>query len=159
MVFPKNRVADGGCDEWCVALHAVEKAATGSHFARYFDPDDFMIMYRVDDRHGSITLYKHIDTRRYLNADDQGGTYWYAPVQPCESAGVTTSRMSHWRTHSRSSFCGNFPGCARSIRSMRSVSPTQIGGSILTSQSMNGFAFALRLARLLAACAGAVSRV
>lgn len=79
MVFPKNRVADGGCDEWCVALHAVEKAATGLHFARYFDPDDFMMMSRVDDRHGSITLYKHIDTRRYLNADDQGGTYWYAP--------------------------------------------------------------------------------
>lgn len=44
----------------------------------FFDPDDFMIMgwYRRRGK-STIMLYKHRDTRRYLNVDSEGTTYWY----------------------------------------------------------------------------------
>jgi hypothetical protein len=44
------------------------------------DPDDFMYMGReVGEEEGvaDVHLYKAIDTRRYLNLDDQGHAYWY----------------------------------------------------------------------------------
>lgn len=51
-----------------------------------FDPDNFMIMgwYR---RHGrsNIMLYKHRDTRRYLNVDSQGRAYRYVAPRSLDS--------------------------------------------------------------------------
>ena len=42
------------------------------------DPADFMYMGRVvAPRRADIHLYKHIHTRRYLNTDDAGHTYWF----------------------------------------------------------------------------------
>jgi len=43
------------------------------------DPDDFMYMGREVSDVGdpTIHLYKAIDTRRYLNLDDQGHAYTY----------------------------------------------------------------------------------
>lgn len=79
MVFPDESPREGGCDEWCVPLHAVERAAVLHPQGKYFDVDDFMIMIRFDDKEGAIILYKHIDTRHYLNADEQGRVYRYVP--------------------------------------------------------------------------------
>ena len=43
------------------------------------EEDDFMYMARVESRGGRlrIHLYKHIDTRHYLNLDDAGHAYRY----------------------------------------------------------------------------------
>ena len=67
-----------GCAEWCAPLHLVEAAVQGRAYARWFDPNDFMGM--ESEIHGGtvISLYKHRDTRHYLNIDDQGRTYAYS---------------------------------------------------------------------------------
>ena len=78
MVFPEDFSREG-CDEWCVPLHAVERAAALLPQSKYLDADAFMIMGRVEDDEGAITLFKHIDTRHYLNADERGRVYWYVP--------------------------------------------------------------------------------
>lgn len=46
---------------------------------RQFHPDEFMYMAAVHGGHPPVTvrLYKHIDTRRYLNLDDAGHAYAY----------------------------------------------------------------------------------
>lgn len=78
MMFPE----DGSrtiCDDWCLPLHQVERAVAGLPQAKFFDVNDFMIMMRLEDEEGAITLYKHIDTRAYLNADEQGRVYQYVP--------------------------------------------------------------------------------
>ena len=80
MVFPED-VPRQGCDAWCLPLHEVERSAAHLPEGKYFDADDFMIMYRVEDKEGAITLFKHIDTRHYVNADDQGRVYRYMPVR------------------------------------------------------------------------------
>jgi hypothetical protein len=42
------------------------------------DPDDFMFMGRIDRKgRPRIWLYKHIDTRRYVNVADDGTPYDY----------------------------------------------------------------------------------
>lgn len=67
-----------GCDRWCAPLHLVEKSVEGKPWAKYFDPDDFMIMSRLTDTRGTVTHYKHVDTRCYINVDDFGKTYVYS---------------------------------------------------------------------------------
>lgn len=43
------------------------------------EPADFMYMWRLEARgRPRLHLYKHIDTRRYLNIDDAGDVYLYA---------------------------------------------------------------------------------
>ena len=78
MVFPDEFPREG-CDEWCAPLHEVERAAALLAQGKYLDADDFMIMTRFEDKEGAITLFKHIDTRHYLNADEQGRVYRYVP--------------------------------------------------------------------------------
>ena len=78
MVFPEDEPRTI-CDDWCLPLHQVEKAAEALPQAKYFDVNDFMIMMRLEDEDGAITLFKHIDTRAYLNADEQGRVYQYVP--------------------------------------------------------------------------------
>lgn len=79
--FPPD---DGPIDpSWTTPLHKVTKALAGSTeyiTDRFFDPHDFMIMCRML-RQGrpDLTLYKHSDTRRYLNLDDDGHAYRYYP--------------------------------------------------------------------------------
>ena len=73
--FPEGR--SEGCDEWCRPLHLVEQAIAGQPWAKNFDVDDFMIMSRLVDDHGTTTHYKHRDTRQYINVDDDGRTRPY----------------------------------------------------------------------------------
>jgi hypothetical protein len=79
IVYPETFT---GCDAWCMPLHLVEKAVAGQPFANGFSVWDFMIMGRIDDEHGSIVLYKHRDTRRYINVDNTGHAYRYSPGRP-----------------------------------------------------------------------------
>ncbi len=46
-----------------------------------FHPGEFMCMFAVRSKRQRVTihLYKHRDTRRYLNLDDAGHTYAYVP--------------------------------------------------------------------------------
>lgn len=55
---------------------------------RLFDPGDFMIMARIHrGTRSSIVLYKHVDTRHYLNLDDGGNAYQYFPARSLETRG------------------------------------------------------------------------
>jgi hypothetical protein len=46
----------------------------------FFDPDDFMLMsWCRSDRPKDVMLFKHIDTRRYLNLDGDGAAYRCVP--------------------------------------------------------------------------------
>ncbi len=46
--------------------------------AACFDPDDFMLMsWCHPDRPATISLFKHVGTRRYLNLDADGNAYRY----------------------------------------------------------------------------------
>lgn len=75
--FPPPRGGRTGCDDWCKPLHIVEAVVVGKPWAKYFDVDDFMIMSRLVDSGGTITHYKHRDTRRYINVGADGTTYAY----------------------------------------------------------------------------------
>ncbi len=60
----------------------------------FFDPDDFMLMdWCRADRPGSISLFKHIDTRRYLNLDASGTAYRYVP--PADARSGTGAYVRH----------------------------------------------------------------
>jgi hypothetical protein len=82
VVYPEPQKTFTGCDEWCIPLHLVEKAVAGKRFAEGFSVWDFMVMGRVEDENGSIVLYKHCDTRRYINVDEAGHAYRYSPGRP-----------------------------------------------------------------------------
>jgi hypothetical protein len=61
-------------------LEAVARLSCVSPELPPFHADEFMYMYRVvaaRKRGLRIHLYKHIDTRRYLNLDDGGHAYEY----------------------------------------------------------------------------------
>ena len=73
--LPEDRSSE--CDEWCAPLHLIAAKIAGQPWAKNFDVDDFMIMSRVVDEHGTITHYKHRDTRRYINVDNEGRTSRY----------------------------------------------------------------------------------
>jgi hypothetical protein len=46
----------------------------------FFDPDDFMLMsWCVGERPSGVHLFKHVDTRHYLNLDADGVPYRYVP--------------------------------------------------------------------------------
>ena len=73
---------------WIAPLLAVDEILAKSLRIAdsFFDPDDFMIMgwYRRP-RRSNIMLYKHRDTRRYLNVDGRGRAYRYVPPPNLES--------------------------------------------------------------------------
>lgn len=79
---PRRRFATIGIDpdepEWG-PLEAVARVSRMTPELPSFHPGEFMYMYRVDnERKGlRIHLYKHIDTRRYINLDDAGHAYEY----------------------------------------------------------------------------------
>jgi hypothetical protein len=82
MAFPAESDDPG---PWFAPLHLVAEVVAGQHDWRLFDPDDFMCMGRVVRRsRPDIYLYKHIDTRQYLNLDEQGVPYRYCV--PAEGA-------------------------------------------------------------------------
>ena len=42
----------------------------------FFDPDDFMLLsWALDDCPAPVKVFKHVDTRRYLNLDRDGAPY------------------------------------------------------------------------------------
>ena len=42
----------------------------------FFDPDDFMaVSWALPDRPAHVRVFKHVDTRRYLNLDVDGAPY------------------------------------------------------------------------------------
>lgn len=52
----------------------------------FFDPDDFMIMgWYCRPRRSNLFLYKHRDTRHYLNVDGDGRAYRYIPPRLLDS--------------------------------------------------------------------------
>jgi hypothetical protein len=74
------------CGSWCAPLHLVDRLIAGRSFACYFDTDDFMLM-SIERRakRPAIYLYKHCDTRHYLNVDENGEAYGYRPPRNPES--------------------------------------------------------------------------
>ena len=60
-------------------LEAVARLARTSADLPSFHEGEFMYMAAVYDDHRGVAihLYKHIDTRRYLNLDDEGNAYRY----------------------------------------------------------------------------------
>jgi hypothetical protein len=78
-VFPP----DGGPldPRWSAPLDAVARAIVLEPRYRFFDVADFMVMGLVVRRkpRPDIFLYKHGYTRRYLNLDEGGHAYRYAP--------------------------------------------------------------------------------
>ena len=46
----------------------------------FFDPDDFMLLsWCRANRPAHVMLFKHVDTRRYLNLDADGAAHRYVP--------------------------------------------------------------------------------
>lgn len=76
-------------------LSVADTLARSSRWAdQFFDPRDFMIMGRLNRRgRPRLVLYKHIDTRRYLNLDDDAWPYRYYPPRSL------TSGTGHYRRH------------------------------------------------------------
>lgn len=69
-------------------LEQLARVLAASPMDPVIDPDDFMYVWRVEARgRPAIHLYKHIDTRRYLNLDDAGHAYVYAGPPKRERAG------------------------------------------------------------------------
>lgn len=60
-------------------LERVARLSRSTDAYASIDEDDFMYVERVESRGGRlrIHLYKHIDTRHYLNLDDAGHAYRY----------------------------------------------------------------------------------
>jgi hypothetical protein len=60
-------------------LVAVARLSRSTDAYPSIDEGEFMYVARADSRDGplQIHLYKHVDTRRYLNLDDAGHAYRY----------------------------------------------------------------------------------
>ena len=74
-------------------LEAVARISNSCTELPSFHPGEFMYMYAVCNRRKGLTihLYKHMDTRRYLNLDDAGHAYRYcgsARTDDDESGGM-----------------------------------------------------------------------
>jgi hypothetical protein len=65
--------------EWWQVLERVAAFTQASDTLSTIAACEFMFMGRQDGRRRRIWLYKHIGTRRYLNLDDEGHAYRYAP--------------------------------------------------------------------------------
>lgn len=79
MSFPSEEDVDV-CNDWCEPLHLVARAIVHHREAAYFDVADFMVMGKLHRRgRPDLILYKHCDTRRYLNLDAGGHAYRYLP--------------------------------------------------------------------------------
>jgi hypothetical protein len=74
---------------WWAPLEGIARLVVGEPAYQFFDVDDFMLMVRlVRPPRPAITLYKHRETRRYLNLDDAGHAYRYvAPRDDSKSNG------------------------------------------------------------------------
>jgi hypothetical protein len=88
-LWPDAAFATGPVDDWdgesqpesvWGPLEAVARLSQQSSALPTLSADDFMYMDRVCDPATGVVihLYKHIDTRRYLNLDDAGHAYAYA---------------------------------------------------------------------------------
>jgi hypothetical protein len=92
-------------------LEGVARLARQSHALPSFHECEFMYMGAVWNTRSRlrIHLYKHRDTRRYLNLDDAGHAYDF--WTPRRMTRTTTSRVAHigctgpWRTRSRTRSC------------------------------------------------------
>ena len=58
-------------------VHLLHTAVHDEPWARWLDPNDFMRMGTERRGNAVISLYKHRDTRHYLNIDELGRTYGY----------------------------------------------------------------------------------
>ena len=67
-------------DSWWRPLERVAQGVAEHPRYRFFALSDFMMMGGVNRApRPRLTLYKHCDTRRYLNLDDAGLAYRYIP--------------------------------------------------------------------------------
>lgn len=65
--------------EWWQPLERILAHIPPERPYSFFDPEDLMVMGRVvRPPRPTITLYKHVHTRRYLNLDRTGQAYRYA---------------------------------------------------------------------------------
>ena len=77
--MPRYRFDHEAEPDW-EPLERLAELYTGHAELPALDADDFMYMGRtVAKDKPSIMLYKHIDTRRYLNLDTGGHAYSYRP--------------------------------------------------------------------------------
>jgi hypothetical protein len=69
-------------------LVAVARLSRVSNALRSLDEQDFMYMAAASSVHRALTihLYKHRETRRYLNLDDAGHAYRYCGPGPEDDA-------------------------------------------------------------------------
>jgi len=72
--------------DWRALERVADLLANRNH---HLNPGDFMYMGADLEPGRTIHLYKHIDTRRYLNLDDSGHAYRYlaAPRQTLDRPG------------------------------------------------------------------------
>ncbi len=65
-----------GVHSWFAPLVALARVVQSEPRYRFFDPADFMVMYRVvRPPRPSLYVYKHCYTRRAINLDDAGHAY------------------------------------------------------------------------------------
>ena len=104
-------------------LEAVARVARSRAELPAFHECEFMYMATVCARkHLCIHLYKHIDTRCYLNLDNDGRAYAYrgrAPGPSILAPGVAIGGIERSATRSSSSTCG------ASISSLGSSAPSR----------------------------------
>lgn len=82
--FQRNLVAPpawtGVCDEWCAGLHLIERELADHPDIDRYDAADFMVMGALRRTgHPLLYLYKHVETRAYLNIDAAGVAWRYVP--------------------------------------------------------------------------------
>ena len=89
--------ADGSCNEWCTGMHLIETECVDHPLFRWFSVDDLMVAGAVRrPGHPLLYLYKHRDTRRYLNVDEAGVAWRYVPP-PADRLGFAEDHGSYER--------------------------------------------------------------
>ena len=79
---------DGDLDDsWWAPLEAVTKVARADPRYRFFDIDDFQLMYKQVRRgRADLVMYRHFYIRRYLNLDHAGHAYRFVCPRPPSTA-------------------------------------------------------------------------
>ena len=69
---------DDSCNEWCAGMHLIETECSDHPAFRWYDVGDLMVM-GAERRpgHPLLYLYKHRETRRYMNIDADGVPWRY----------------------------------------------------------------------------------
>lgn len=94
----QTRLALEGAAVWA-PLESVCRIARQSSELPSFHAAEFMYMGAVQDATGlTIHLYKHRDTRRYLNLDDGGHAYAYRYREDDLHGGEVGGRYQRYRT-------------------------------------------------------------